>query len=48
MSENRNKKWEYRKPPSFPKQLKSYHVLLVALLVIVVFGALVKYIDTFY
>lgn len=43
----RNVKWKQQKePPSFPKWLKSYHLLLFAFIVVMIFGAIMKHIST--
>lgn len=40
---NREVKWKQGKgPPSFPKWLKSYHLLFFAVIMILVFGAVIK------
>lgn len=42
----KNVKWKQRKePPSFPTWLKSYHLLLAAVVVMLIFGALMKYLS---
>ncbi|WP_418359803.1 hypothetical protein [Sphingobacterium detergens] len=39
-----NVKWKQEvEPPSFPKWLKSYHLLLCAVIVVVAFGAVLKH-----
>ncbi|HAF35243.1 MAG TPA: hypothetical protein DCG88_14730 [Sphingobacterium sp.] len=42
-----NVKWKQRQePPSFPKWLKSYHLLLAAMIVMLIFGAVMKHLST--
>ena len=39
--------WKRQKePPLFPKWLKSYHLLLFAFIVMLIFGAIMKYMST--
>ncbi len=39
-----NVKWKQEvEPPSFPKWLKSYHLLLCAIIIVVAFGSVLKH-----